>query len=122
MAARKAFDGIMEGLRQALDIEAGRAQPHRVHRPDGMVESHYVGIVRRVDGFDFEVTIPDFPGCIGAGVTIDEAVAAAELALAEHVAGDTPLSIADASTREQVMAEHDVRPNMLVDVKLVRPR
>jgi predicted RNase H-like HicB family nuclease len=43
--------------------------------------------VHRDPGSDFGVSFPDFPGCITAGATLDEAVALAHEALALHLDG-----------------------------------
>jgi predicted RNase H-like HicB family nuclease len=47
----------------------------------------YIGLIRKDDGSDFGVDFPDFPGCVTAGATIEEARRLAEEALEMHVDG-----------------------------------
>ena len=49
--------------------------------------SHYIGLVRKEDGTDYGVDFPDFPGCITAGTTLQEAARLAEEALNFHIRG-----------------------------------
>ncbi|MBB3808750.1 type II toxin-antitoxin system HicB family antitoxin [Pseudochelatococcus contaminans] len=46
----------------------------------------YVAFIHKDPGSDYGVSFPDFPGCISAGSTVDEAVANAIEALSGHVA------------------------------------
>src|SRR5450830_468732 len=46
----------------------------------------YVALIRREPRSDYGVDFPDFPGCISAGRTLDEAAAMAHEALGGHVA------------------------------------
>lgn len=48
---------------------------------------HYLALVRKDSDSDFGVEFPDFPGCVSAGGTVEEALANAEEALALHVEG-----------------------------------
>ena len=47
----------------------------------------YIGIIHKDAESDFGVSFPDFPGCITAGKTLDEAGRMAQEALARHFAG-----------------------------------
>ena len=47
----------------------------------------YIGIIHKDADSDFGVSFPDFPGCITAGKTLDEAGRMAQDALAGHIAG-----------------------------------
>src|ERR1700694_2628793 len=47
----------------------------------------YIGLIRKDDGSDFGGDFPDFPGCVTAGATIEEARRLAEEALEMHVEG-----------------------------------
>lgn len=49
--------------------------------------SKYIAIVHKDDNSDFSVSFPDFPGCITAGETIDEAKDMAEEAITLHIQG-----------------------------------
>lgn len=46
----------------------------------------YIGIVHKDAGSDYGVSFPDFPGCVTAGTTPDEAGRMAQEALAGHIA------------------------------------
>jgi predicted RNase H-like HicB family nuclease len=45
----------------------------------------YVALIRKESRSDYGVEFPDFPGCVTAGSTLDEALAMAEEALEGHV-------------------------------------
>jgi len=47
---------------------------------------NYIAIIHKEAASDFGVSFPDFPGCITAGSTLDEAKAMAQEALEGHVA------------------------------------
>jgi len=46
-----------------------------------------IALVHKEEGTSFGVSFPDFPGCISAGDTLDEALASATEALNFHIAG-----------------------------------
>ena len=47
---------------------------------------HYPAVIDKDPDSDYGVVFPDFPGCVSAGSTLDEAVLGAHEALAGHVA------------------------------------
>jgi len=47
----------------------------------------YIGLIRKDVDSDFGVDFPDFPGCVSAGATLDEARRMAQEALELHVSG-----------------------------------
>lgn len=47
---------------------------------------NYVAIIRKDSNSDYGVDFPDFPGCISAAATIEEAMALGREALGQHVA------------------------------------
>lgn len=49
--------------------------------------AHYIAVIHKEKGSDFGVSFPDFPGCITAGATIDEAKDMAQEALELHIEG-----------------------------------
>lgn len=49
--------------------------------------SAYIALIRKDPDSDFGVDFPDFPGCVTAGSTLDEARSMAEEALRFHVDG-----------------------------------
>lgn len=88
--------------------------------------STYIGLIRKDPDSDFGVDFPDFPGCISAGSTLDEARAMAAEALNAHVAwmreeGD---KLPAPSTLEQIMvdSENQSAVAFLVTVSDVKTR
>ena len=67
----------------------------------------YIGLLRKDPDSDFGVDFPDFPGCITAGSTLEEARAMAHEALAGHIACmlDRHLPIPAPSSVDAVMAD-----------------
>jgi len=51
------------------------------------MDNRYVGIVRKEPGSCYGVEFPDFPGCVSAGDTPEEAQDNAQEALALHIEG-----------------------------------
>ena len=49
----------------------------------------YIALIRKDADSDFGVEFPDFPGCVTAGASLDEALAMAREALALHIEGLT---------------------------------
>lgn len=49
----------------------------------------YIALLRKDDASDYGVDFPDFPGCVTAGLTMDEARHMAAEALQLHVEGMT---------------------------------
>ena len=47
----------------------------------------YIALIRKDADSDFGVEFPDFPGCVTAGASLDEALAMAREALALHIEG-----------------------------------
>jgi predicted RNase H-like HicB family nuclease len=81
----------------------------------------FVAIIHKDPNSDFGVSFPDFPGCITAGRTLDEAKDMAIEALTGHieVMRDTGESVPDRSTLDKVMKDCDFRDGVafLVSVK-----
>ena len=46
---------------------------------------HYLALIHKEPNSDYGIMFPDFPGCVSAGSTIDEAVRGGTEALAGHV-------------------------------------
>jgi predicted RNase H-like HicB family nuclease len=49
--------------------------------------TEYVALIHKENDSDFGVSFPDFPGCVTAGSTLNEARAMAEEALSFHIEG-----------------------------------
>lgn len=71
----------------------------------------YIALVHKDPDSDYGVSFPDFPGCISAGVTLDEARAMAEEALAFHIEGmiEDGEPMPEPSSIEEVMVERENR-------------
>ena len=71
----------------------------------------YVALIHKDPGSDYGVSFPDLPGCVTAGVDLDDARAMAEEALSLHLDGmaedDEP--IPEPSSLESVMADRENR-------------
>ncbi len=76
----------------------------------------YIAIIHKDTDSDYGVSFPDFPGCISAGATLDEARAGAAEALALHIRGmeeDGEL-IPEPSPLEDVMKSPDFADGVAV--------
>ncbi len=71
--------------------------------------ANYIAIVHKESKTDFGVSFPDFPGCITAGQTVDEAKDFAQEALALHVKGmiEDGDELPTPSKLEDIMADAD---------------
>lgn len=69
----------------------------------------YIALLRKDPDSDFGVDFPDFPGCVTAGSTIEEAVAMAAEALEGHIIAmvDDGLEIPEPSLLEPVLSDPD---------------
>lgn len=69
--------------------------------------SNYIAVVHKDPDSDYGVSLPDFPGCITAGSTIDEAKDMAHEALSLHIKGmlQDGEKIPEPSSLEDVMAD-----------------
>jgi predicted RNase H-like HicB family nuclease len=87
---------------------------------------NYIGLIHKDADSDFGVSFPDFPGVITAGVTLDDARAMAEEALALHIEGlvEDGEAIPEPSALEEVMSDPDNRAGVaiLVSMKSEQPR
>lgn len=85
----------------------------------------YIALLRKEAKSDFGVEFPDFPGCVTAGKTLDEAQALAREALALHVDGmiEDGDEIPAPSSTDSIMADSANRTAVvfLVDVE-TQPR
>ena len=79
----------------------------------------YIGLLRKEPDTCYGVDFPDFPGCITAGETIDEAYRKAQEVLPFHVSGmiEDGEAVPEPSSLEAVMADpenHDAVPFLVV--------
>ncbi|CAB5081759.1 hypothetical protein D3OALGA1CA_241 [Olavius algarvensis associated proteobacterium Delta 3] len=89
--------------------------------------ANYIAIVHKDTKSDFGVSFPDFPGCITAGINIDEAKDMAQEALALHIQGmfEDGESLPTPSKLEEIMADPDfadAAAYLVVDVPDAKPR
>lgn len=86
----------------------------------------YIGIIHKDPDSCYGVSFPDFPGCITAGDTPDEARAMAAEALAFHIEDFATHGevMPEPSTLEQVMQDPNNRDGMaiLVDLPSAAPK
>lgn len=96
----------------------------------------YIALIRKDASSDYGVDFPDFPGCVTAGRTLDEARAMAAEAMALHIQGmledgeDIPSPstleavMRDAGNREAVafLVDAPARPNPSVRINVMLPQ
>lgn len=82
--------------------------------------AEYIALIHKDADSDFGVSFPDFPGCITAGSTLDEARAMAEEALTFHVEGmlEDGEGIPEPSSLTDIMADTQNRDGVAVLVAL----
>lgn len=73
--------------------------------------AEYIALIHRDEGSDYGVSFPDFPGCVTAGATIEEARVMAVEALALHVEGmlEDGEELPAASPLDEIMDERENR-------------
>ena len=73
------------------------------------MERTYIGLIHKEPNSDYGVNFPDFPGCITAGDTLEEARAMAVEALALHIEGmaSSGLAIPKPSSADSVVTHPD---------------
>jgi len=81
--------------------------------------TEYVALIHKEIDSDFGVSFPDFPGCITAGSTLEEARAMAEEALSFHIEGmiEDGEAIPSPSSLDEVMKERENRNAVAVLVE-----
>ena len=81
--------------------------------------SNYIGLIHKEAASDYGVSFPDFPGCVSAGVTLDEARVGAEEALALHIEGmvEDGDAIPEPTSLEDVMSDPENRDGVAILVK-----
>ncbi|MEO8925810.1 MAG: type II toxin-antitoxin system HicB family antitoxin [Caulobacteraceae bacterium] len=84
--------------------------------------STYIGLIHKDADSDYGVSFPDFPGCVTAGVDLDEARGMAEEALAFHIEGmaEDGLPIPAPSSLEAVMSDPENRHGVAILVDTIR--
>jgi predicted RNase H-like HicB family nuclease len=82
--------------------------------------TEYIALIHKDPDSDYGVSFPDFPGCITAGATVDEARRMAERALAFHIAGlvEDGETVPQPSPLEQVMGDPENRNAVAIFVPM----
>jgi predicted RNase H-like HicB family nuclease len=90
---------------------------------------HYIALIHKDTDSDYGVSFPDFPGCVTAGSTLQEALTMAREALAGHMAilAEDGEAIPAPSDMDRIMARREHRDGVAVlvpapprDEKIVR--
>jgi predicted RNase H-like HicB family nuclease len=78
----------------------------------------YIALIHKEPGSDYGVSFPDFPGCITAGTTVDEARRITEKVLVFHIAGllEDGKTVPQPSRLEDVMADPENREAVAIFV------
>ncbi len=81
---------------------------------------HYIALIHKEPDSDFGVSFPDFPGCVTAGTTLQEALAMAAEALAGHIEAmiEEGEAVPEPSDADAVMADPENRDGVVVLVPM----
>lgn len=84
-----------------------------------MAKVTYVALIHKDEGSEFGVSFPDFPSCISAGATLDEAREMARDALALHIEAmeEDRLDVPVPSSLESIMKDRENRDAVAVLVE-----
>ena len=86
--------------------------------------AHYIALIHKEADSDFSVSFPDFPGCVSAGSTLEEARQMSVEALALHIEGlvEDGQPVPEPSGLDAVMHDPDNRAGVAIlvpaDVKV----
>jgi predicted RNase H-like HicB family nuclease len=90
---------------------------------------HYIALIHKDADSDYGVSFPDFPGCVTAGSTLQEALTMAREALAGHIEilAEDGETIPAPSDMDRIMARRENRDGVAIlvpapprDEKIVR--
>lgn len=83
----------------------------------------YIAIIHKDAASDFGVSFPDFPGCITAGRTLDEAKEMAREALTGHIAvmHEAGEPVPEPSPLDDIMRNPDFRDGVAFSVNVEEP-
>jgi predicted RNase H-like HicB family nuclease len=81
---------------------------------------HYIALIHKEPDSDFGVSFPDFPGCVTAGATLQEALAMAAEALAGHIETmvEEGEAVPEPSDADAVMEDPENRDGVVVLVPM----
>ena len=83
----------------------------------------YIGLIRKEKKSDYSIDFPDFPGCITAGKTLEEAREMANEALNAHIAfmaEDNDL-LPEPTSLEEIMANKENKDTVAIFVDTINP-
>ncbi|MFW7267530.1 type II toxin-antitoxin system HicB family antitoxin [Gluconacetobacter sp. Hr-1-5] len=85
--------------------------------------TNYIALIHKDPDTDFGVSFPDFPGCITAGRTLDEAQSMAQEALEGHIAcmAEDGEAVPAPSSLETIMADPENRDGVAVLIAVRTP-
>lgn len=68
---------------------------------------HYIGLIHKDNGSEYGVSFPDFPGCVTAGATLEEARIMAQEAVSLHIDGlmEDGETLPAASSLDEILAD-----------------
>lgn len=77
---------------------------------------HYIALIHKQNDSDYGVSFPDFPGCVSAGVTLEEARRMGAEALAFHIEGlvEDGEPLPEPSTLDAIMRDPDNREGVAI--------
>lgn len=81
---------------------------------------YYIALIHKDADSDFGVSFPDFPGCVSAGATLEEAVSLGREALEGHVGlmADEGQAVPDPTSMDAIMADPESRDGTPVLIPL----
>lgn len=85
---------------------------------------HYIGVIHKDADSDFGISFPDFPGCVSAGASLEEARTEGAQALALHVRGmiEDGEAIPEPSSLDAVMQDPVFQSGVAVLIPLATPQ
>jgi predicted RNase H-like HicB family nuclease len=85
---------------------------------------HYIALIHKDPKSDIGVSFPDFPGCVSAGSTLEEAASMAAEALAGHIhmMEEEGLDIPDPTPLDAIRAKRENRSGVPVLVPAPMPK
>ena len=97
---------------------------YTLHGQPGKTMRHYIALIHKDKNSDFGVSFPDFPGCVSAGSTLEEAAAMGAEALAGHIGlmGDEGLPIPEPTSLDVLLQDKRNRTGVPVLVPAPPPR
>lgn len=72
---------------------------------------HYIALIHKDPESDYGISFPDFPGCVSAGATVEEAVQMGAEALRGHIElmAEEGLPLPEPSTMDEILADPENR-------------